>query len=84
MVPTEQQPVWIFWKTGKLLATARKQTTICMSEAHGPLPCYNFNYPQPAPEGCVVNSILFREKTLVVNDSAVVPTVASHRHMVRE
>jgi len=25
-------------------------------------PCHHFDYPQPAPEGCVVNSIMFREK----------------------
>jgi hypothetical protein len=77
--------VWTLWITEKFLAIAGKQTTIHLSQACSLWPCYHFDYPQPAPEGCIVNSIMFQEKIQHLgNDLAVVPTVASHNHMVRE
>jgi hypothetical protein len=84
-VPTEQQSVWKFQRTEEFCATAGKQTTIHLSQARGLWPCYHFNYPQLAPDGCAVNSIWFREKIRHSDDDlAAVSTVASHRHVVIE
>jgi hypothetical protein len=58
---------------------------IHLSQACSLWPCYHFDYPQLAPEGCIVNYIMFQEKIRHLgNDLAVVPTVASHCHTVRE